>query len=245
MEFDIGVGGAFTAGVLSFFSPCVLPLVPPYLAFLTGLTLEQMTGDQISPGASRKILLSALSFVAGFATIFVILGATASYLGQLLAQYLNTLAVIAGILIIIMGLHFLGIFKIPLLYREARVHVAEKPTNLVGAYIIGLAFAFGWTPCVGPILTAILFVAGSEDTVFKGAWLLMAYALGIGIPFLVASAFAGPFIKIMRRFSRYLGYIEKTMGALLVITGILFITGSMNEIAFWLLEGIPSLGKIG
>ncbi len=245
MDIDIGIWGAFLGGLLSFASPCVLPLVPPYLCFLAGLSMEQLTGDELAPDAQNQIFMSALVFVLGFTTVFVAMGASASFIGQLVADHIDTLAVIAGIIIIIMGLHFLGIFKIPLLYREARLNVDAKPAGLIGAYVIGLAFAFGWTPCVGPALTAILMIAGNEDSVFSGALLLAAYALGIGVPFLLAAIFAKPFMNLMRRFSRYLGVVEKTMGGLLVLTGILFITGSMNEIAFWILETMPSLGKNG
>jgi cytochrome c-type biogenesis protein len=190
----------------------VLPLVPPYLCFLAGLSLDQLTGDEIAPNAQARIFSSALAFVAGFTTIFVILGASASTSGQLLADHQDVLSVIAGSIIIIFGLHFLGAFKIPLLYREAKIQVASKPTGLLGAYLVGLAFAFGWTPCVGPALTAILIVVASQDTIASDAFLLTAYALGIGIPFLIAALFAKPFLRAMRRFSRYLGVVEKIMG---------------------------------
>ncbi len=246
MNFDVNLGGAFIAGLLSFLSPCVLPLVPPYLCFLTGFSLDQITGEgEATAGAGRRVFLSSLAFVAGFTVIFVLLGATASALGRVVADYLDWLAVVAGIVIIIMGLHFLGAFKIGLLYREARVHVEKKPAGYLGAFAIGLAFAFGWTPCVGPVLAAILFVAGAEDTIMRGASLLTAYSLGIGVPFLIAAAFAGPFIKVMRRFSKHLGKIEKVMGALLIVAGILIMTGSMNVIGFWIQETFPSLSKVG
>jgi cytochrome c-type biogenesis protein len=245
MDLDLGLGGAFLGGIVSFFSPCVLPLVPPYLCFLAGLSLDQVIGTERREGAGLKVFVAALAFVAGFMVVFTIMGATASAVGQLLSQYLDWLAVAAGIAIIVMGLHFLGVFRIALLYREARVHVERKPAGIVGAFVIGLAFAFGWTPCVGPVLAAILMVAGARDSMSEGALLLGVYALGIGVPFLVAAAFAPVFLRLMQRFRSYLGMVEKVMGALLVVTGILFITGGMNDIAFWLLETFPTLGTRG
>ncbi len=246
MGFDITFWGAFLAGLISFISPCVLPLVPPYLSYLAGVSLEQLTDDgKAEKGAAKKVFFAALAFVFGFSTVFVALGATASIIGKTLTQYLDTLSIIAGILIIIMGLHFLGVFKISMLYREARVHVDKKPAGLAGSYLIGLAFAFGWTPCVGPVLAAILFVAGAEDSVMRGASLLFAYSLGIGLPFLAASLFANPFMRFMSRFRKHMGTVEKVMGGLLVVTGILFITGMMSTMAYWLLEAFPALGRVG
>jgi cytochrome c-type biogenesis protein len=243
---EVSYAGALLAGVLSFLSPCVLPLVPPYLCFIGGVTFEQLTDDQEADAASkRRVLLAALAFVLGFAVVFTAFGATASVVGQAIARHTDLLAKIAGGIIIILGLHFLGLFKIGFLQREARFHPERKPAGLIGAFIIGMAFAFGWTPCVGPALAAILFVAGSEDQILYGASLLLVYALGIGIPFILAAALIGPFMAFMQRFRRYLGRIEQAMGGLLVLTGILFITGSMNEIGFWLLEMFPALGRIG
>lgn len=242
---DIGFGAAFLAGLLSFVSPCVLPIVPPYLAYLAGISFSELNDDGVDAGTSRRILLSSIAFVVGFTTVFVALGATASFIGKSIAQYFDTLSVIAGIIIIIMGLHFLGVFRIGLLYREARVDVQKKPAGLVGAYIMGLAFAFGWTPCVGPVLAAILFVAGAEDTVWRGAGLLAVYSLGIGIPFILAGAFASRFIGWANRFKKHMHKIEMAMGALLVVTGILFITGQMSRIAQWLLDTFPAFATIG
>lgn len=241
---DVTAVGAFLAGLLSFVSPCVLPMVPPYLAYLAGVSLEQMSAPS-GRDAARKIFLSSVAFVLGFTTVFVALGATASIVGQTLARYLDTLAVVAGVMIIIMGLHFLGVFRIGLLYREARLRIERKPPGLVGAYLMGLAFAFGWTPCVGPVLAAILFVAGTEDTVLRGAGLLFVYSLGLGVPFLLAAGFAPAFMGWAARFRRHMPVVEKTMGGLLVITGILFVTGQMTAMSFWLLETFPVLGTIG
>lgn len=242
---DIGFGAAFLAGLLSFVSPCVLPIVPPYLAYLAGVSFAELQNSDMERERARKIILSAVAFVAGFTVVFVALGATASVIGQTITRYFDTLAVIAGIVIFIMGLHFLGVFRIALLYREARVDVRNKPAGILGAFVMGLAFAFGWTPCVGPVLAAILFIAGSQDTIFRGAGLLMVYSLGIGLPFIVAAIFAGRFIGWANRFKRHMDKIEKAMGALLVVTGILFMTGQMSRIAQWLLDTFPVFQTVG
>ncbi|WP_417691726.1 cytochrome c biogenesis CcdA family protein [Roseibium sp.] len=242
---DITIWGALFAGLLSFVSPCVLPLVPPYLGFLAGVSLDQLNGEGDTQVASRKVFFAALSFVAGFSTVFIALGASASVLGKLVSGHIDTLAVVAGILIIIMGLHFLGVFRIGLLYREARVHVERKPAGLLGGYVIGLAFAFGWTPCIGPILAAILSVAASEATVASGALLLSAYALGMGIPFLLAALFAKPFLGFMQRFRRHMGLVEKAMGVVMILTGIMFLTGFMQTMSYTLLEWFPVFAQIG
>ena len=245
MTFDVSIGGAFLGGVLSFASPCVLPLVPPYLCYVAGVSLDELTAERSEGVGGGRVMIAALAFVAGFATVFVLLGATASVLGQLVAQQLPLLSKIAGVAIIVMGLHFLGLFRIGFLSREARFSAAGQPPGLVGAYVMGLAFAFGWTPCIGPVLAAILLVAGSADTVGAGAGLLAVYALGLGLPFLVAAAFSRAFIGVLKRFRRHFGAVEKAMGALLVVTGILFLTGGMTQMSFWLLEHFPALGTIG
>ena len=245
MDLDVGYASAFLAGLVSFVSPCVLPLVPPYLSFLAGVSIDQLSGEERPAETTRRVMATALAFVAGFCTVFVALGASASYLGSFVTEHLTTLGYVAGVVIVVMGLHFLGVFRIGLLFREARFHVASKPAGLVGAYVIGLAFAFGWTPCVGPVLAAILLYAGSEAEVARGATLLLAYGLGIGVPFLAAALFAGPFLRLMQRHRRHMGKVEKVMGAALVVTGILFLTNSMSTIAYLLLEWFPQLGTFG
>lgn len=242
---EVSYLGALGAGILSFLSPCVLPLVLPYLAFISGTVLHQEAAADQHAHLLRRVFPAAVAFVLGFSTVFVAMGATASALSGVIVRHINILAPLAGIVIIILGLHFLGVFRIFLLFREARFHVAAKPAGLVGAYVVGLAFAFGWTPCVGPVLAAILMVAGSETSIQYGATLLGAYALGIGVPFLLAALAVQPFMNFLTRFRRHLGTIEKAMGGLLVVTGILFITGSMSDIAYWLLETFPGLGRIG
>lgn len=240
---DVSFTWALLAGLLSFLSPCVLPLVPPYLSYLAGATLDQMS-DDADVRTHRRALTAALFFVLGFTTIFVALGASASLIGSLLRQYMNVLSIVAGLLIIVMGLHFLGLFRIGLLYREARVQV-NRPAGIAGAYVMGLAFAFGWTPCIGPILGAILSFAGSGETVGYGAALLAVYSAGLGIPFLIAAFAMGPFVRFLKRFRAHLGTVEKVMGVLLVLTGIGFLTGAMATASFWLLETFPALGNLG
>lgn len=244
---DVSYAGAFGAGVLSFLSPCVLPLVPPYLCFLGGITLDQMTTDEgkADPAITRRVLVAALAFVLGLSTVFVALGATASALGQLIADHIDILAKIAGAVIAVLGIHFIGWFRIPLLYREARFHTEARPAGLVGAYVIGLAFAFGWTPCVGPVLAAILMVAGSATDVGYGASLLAVYSAGLGIPFLIAALAVKPFMGFMQRFKRHMRRVEQVIGVLLVLTGLAFMTGFMSELAYWILETFPSLGRVG
>lgn len=244
--FDVGLAGALVAGLLSFVSPCVLPLVPPYLCFIGGVSLEQLVeGARPDTAAGRRVFAAALAFVLGFMTVFVALGATASAVGRLVADHLDLLGTIAGVVIIVLGLHFLGAFRIGILDRERRYQVTRPPAGLIGAYVVGLAFAFGWTPCVGPVLAAILFVAAGGDSVPRGALLLGAYALGIGIPFLLAALAARPFLAFMARFRRHYRRVERVLGAALIGTGILFITGTMTEIAYWLLITFPGLGTLG
>ncbi len=246
MAADITYIGAVLAGLLSFLSPCVLPLVPPYLCYLGGTTLDQLTEQEaVDSEIYRRVVLTSLLFIGGFTTVFVSLGATASSIGQLIGGNLDMLAKIAGVIIIIMGLHFIGLFKIPLLYREARYHADTRSGGYIGAYIVGLAFAFGWTPCIGPVLGAILAVAAVQDTVSTGAFLLFLYSLGLGIPFLAAALGIRPFMNFMKRFRQHMGTVEKAMGGFLVFTGVLFLGGWMTLIANWLLETFPAFANIG
>ena len=244
MAADISIFAALLAGLLSFLSPCVLPLVPPYLVYLAGTSLERAGSDEPRVRVRRETVVAAALFVAGFSTVFVALGASASAFGSLIRIYADKLAIAAGIIIIIMGLHFLGVTRIALLFREKRMEM-PKPVGLWGAYVMGLAFAFGWTPCIGPILAVILAIAASKETVATGAGLLTVYSLGLGIPFMVAAFAIEPFAAFLARFRAYLPMVEKTMGGLLVLTGIAFLTGFVSEASYWLLEAFPVLGKIG
>jgi len=244
MNGDVTYLAALVAGLVSFLSPCVLPLVPPYLIFLAGTSLERFADKEPEPRIKRETVLAAALFVLGFSTVFVALGASASVIGSLIRAYSGPLAIVAGVIIIVMGLHFLGLTPISLLHRQKKLEVS-KPVGLWGAYVIGLAFAFGWTPCIGPILAAILAVAASEQTVARGAGLLAVYSLGLGIPFIIAAFAIEPFAGFLARFKKHLRRVEQVMGGLLVLTGIAFLTGSITDVSVWLLEAFPALGKIG
>jgi len=247
MNADVTILAALLAGLVSFLSPCVLPLVPPYLVFLAGTSLERLADREPEPRVRRETVIAALLFVLGFSTVFIAFGASASVIGSLIRVYSEPLSLLAGIAIVVMGMHFLGITPIALLHRQKRLDVA-KPVGLWGAYVMGLAFAFGWTPCIGPILAAILAVAASEQTVTRGAGLLAVYSLGLGIPFIVAALAIEPFAAFLARFRKYLRRVEQMMGALLVVTGIAFLVPSLNWVtwlSYWLLETFPVLGKIG
>jgi cytochrome c-type biogenesis protein len=238
----VSIFAALIAGALSFLSPCVLPLVPPYLCYITGTSLDDLThkGE-----ATRPAILAALLFVLGFTTVFVLLGATASAAGELLRSHLDLLSKIAGAVIILMGLHFLGLFRFAFLNREFRYHGTSQATGLIGAYVIGLAFAFGWTPCIGPVLAVILSLAASEQSVAKGAGLLAVYSLGLGVPFLLSAAAVGAFLGFLQKFRRHMEFVEKAMGALLVAAGLLFLSGAIQEMSYWLIETFPGLGQLG
>lgn len=343
---DLGVLLAFAGGVLSFLSPCVLPLAPPYLAFISGQTLEQMTdpdreertltrlalvavgllalafaqmilsGGRLSllgggallgsvgilgwtlarDAVTRRVFTSAAFFVLGLATVFVALGATASAVGQTLLANKALFGQVAGLVIYVLGQHFIGLKRslvtvaimlglwalavvlqggaldaaimenalplagliglgaalqfsgyehIPFLYREARFDAGRETGGLLGSYVVGLAFAFGWTPCIGPVLGTILALAGSRDTIGEGVLMLAVYAAGLGLPFLLAALFVRPFMRFMRRFRRHMGRVEATMGGLLACVGLLMLTGQFETLAYWLLEAFPALGAIG
>ena len=244
MAADVSIFAALFAGLISFLSPCVLPLVPPYLAYLAGASVERLADAEPAAAVKRDVLIAAALFVSGFSTVFVALGAGASAVGGLLRYYSHELSIVAGIAIIVMGLHFLGLTRIALLHREARLEM-PKPVGLWGAYAMGLAFAFGWTPCIGPILATILAVAASEATVTKGAGLLAVYSLGLGVPFLIAALAVEPFAAFLTRFRGKLVYMERVMGGLLVLTGFAFLFGLFTQLNAWLIETFPVLQRIG
>jgi cytochrome c-type biogenesis protein len=244
MDQDVTVVAALVAGLISFLSPCVLPLVPPYIVYLTGATIEHIAAAEPLAVSKRAVMTAAALFVLGFSTVFVALGASASLIGALVQAYSAQLSIVAGFVIIVMGLHFLGLTRIGFLMREGRVGMAQ-PVGLWGAYVMGLAFAFGWTPCIGPILAAILAVAASKATVLKGAGLLAVYSIGLGIPFLLAAFAIEHFAELLKKFRRHLPTVERVMGGLMVLTGIAFLTGSISDVSIWLLETFPILGRIG
>ncbi|WP_019223488.1 cytochrome c biogenesis CcdA family protein [Bartonella rattaustraliani] len=246
MAIEISTVGVFFAGALSFLSPCVLPLVPPYLCYMAGIGIDDFRSEKHNGKVFIRweLFFSVIAFVLGFTTVFVALGASASTIGQFIGYYRDWFALAAGIIIIVCGLNFLGLFKIAFLFREVRFQTRKTPAGPLGAYIIGLAFAFGWTPCIGPILGPIITLAGTKETVGEGALLLGVYALGLGVPFVLAALFSSSFMKFLGTFRIHLGKVEKIIGVFLVITGILFLTGSMQDFSFWLLEHYPSLSNV-
>ena len=241
---NVSIPAALIAGLVSFLSPCVLPLVPPYLIYLTGATIEHVANGEEAASSKRAVMISALLFVLGFSTVFVALGASASLIGALIRAWSAELSILAGMVIIAMGLHFLGLTRIGLLMREGRVPI-PKPVGLWGAYVMGLAFAFGWTPCIGPILAAILSIAAAEATVAKGAGLLAVYSAGLGIPFLIAAFMIEQFSALFARMKTHLATVERAMGVLLVVTGIGFLTGAVSNVSIWLLDTFPGLQSFG
>ena len=238
---DISLPAAAGAGLLSFLSPCVLPLAPPYLCYLAGTSLEALA-DGGETRARRDLVIASLLFVAGFSTVFVALGASATEFSLLLHEWSRALSIVAGIGIVLMGAHFLGVFKWGAMVREARVEIA-KPPGLWSAYLMGLAFALGWTPCIGPILAAILAVAGAQDTVARGALLLAAYAFGLGAPFVAAAIAMERFLRVARGLRGQFARLEKAVGVLLVLTGAAFLTGGFQNASAWLVETFPTFGQ--
>ncbi|CAN1504040.1 CcdA Cytochrome c biogenesis protein [Paracoccaceae bacterium] len=230
---------ALVAGVLSFLSPCVLPIVPPYLAYMGGISMGEMTGQGV---ARRRVILPALFFVMGLSTVFLILGFTASAFGAFVLNNQQLLARISGIVVIIFGLHFLGVFRIPILDREMRVDAGQRGGSAFGAYVLGLAFAFGWTPCIGPQLGAILSLAAQEGSTGRGTLLLGIYALGLGLPFLFAAIFIERSIVVMTKLKRHMRLIERLMGGLLLVVGLALVTGFFTDFSYWMLETYDALG---
>jgi cytochrome c-type biogenesis protein len=248
MEENVTLLAAFGAGLLSFISPCVLPLIPGYLSFISGLSLDEMkaagprgtvTRVIAPPGTRARILLSSLAFILGFSLVFVSLGATASAVGQFMMQRLPLLSRIAGIVIILFGLHTMGVLRIEWLYQEKRLHAQKKPAGFIGAMLVGIAFAFGWTPCIGPILAGIFAIAASRDTVGDGVQLLATYSLGLGVPFFAAALAIDRFYGAMARIRKHYHAIELVSGGLLVAIGLLIFTNRFTVIAQWLTPYLP------
>jgi cytochrome c-type biogenesis protein len=253
---SVSLFGAFIAGVLSFISPCVLPLIPGYLSFISGVSLEEMRGMQpvaagagvgtmtvatgVSSAAKRQVIVTSLFFILGFSLVFVSLGASATYLGQFLMERLTIFGKIAGVLLIIFGLHTIGVFKIPFLLNEARVQANTKPASMVGAVIVGISFAFGWTPCIGPILSAILLVAAQQESVNQGIVLLSIYSLGLAIPFLLTAIAINQFFAAFKKIRRHYHTIEIVSGLLMIVIGVLIFTNRFTIIAQWLTPYLPT-----
>ncbi len=241
---DVTFAGAALAGLLSFLSPCILPIVPFYLSYMAGVSMQTITAQGgLTPAVRLRALVAATAFSAGVITVFMALGATASLAGQVVREWMDVLRYVAAALIIVMGLHFLGVIRIGFLYRQFRSDAGETSNlSIVGAYVIGLAFAFGWTPCVGPVLATILFTAAGSETAQRGAALLFVYGVGMTLPFVIAAGFVGPFMRWMQGFRRHMPKIEKAMGALLVLFGVLIGTNTVNYIANWLVVFWPQIG---
>ncbi|MFZ9020849.1 MAG: cytochrome c biogenesis CcdA family protein [Paracoccaceae bacterium] len=232
---------AFLAGVISFLSPCVLPIVPPYLAYMSGISLSEATDNN----KAVSVFLPAVFFVLGLSTVFLILGFTASALGTVFLSYQDILITISGILVMGFGLHFLGILRIGFLEREARFEASSQNGSAFGAYVLGLAFAFGWTPCIGPQLASILTLAASEGSVARGTTLLGVYALGLGVPFLLVALFLSRLSATLTWLKRHMQIIERLMGLLLWTIGLMMLTGGFADFSFWILDTFPSLANLG
>ena len=243
---DMSYLGAAFAGILSFFTPCVLPMVPFYLCYMAGVSMAELHGHkEIPEGAQKRLILSAIAFAFGVTTIFVLLGMGATALGQVFAQWKQPLSYVAAGILALFGLHFMGVLHIPLFHREARIQSDSKPSTMLGAYVMGLAFGFGWTPCVGPALASILMIASGMGDIWRGGLLLFVYGMAMTTPFVIAALFAKPFLGWMARNRKYLGHVEKVMGAMLILFAILIATNSVNYIAQWLIDQVPSLVKLG
>ena len=230
MNQSLGFAIALTAGLLSFLSPCVLPLVPSYLSFVTGMTLD----DLQQPADRTHVLAHSLLFVSGFSAVFIVMGATASFLGVFLLANQEWIARIGGVLIIVFGLHLLGVFRIAPLMRERRVHLSDKPAGYMGTLAVGAAFGAGWTPCIGPVLGGILTLAGTRETIWSGVWLLLVYSLGLAIPFLLAALALDRFLSTFRRFRAWIPWMERLAGALLVLIGVMLVSGVFTTMNAWL-----------
>ena len=236
---------AFLGGVVSFVSPCVLPIVPGYLSFISGVNVAQFKNREVPPGLARRVAITSLFFVLGFSTVFVTLGAAATYAGYLLKQYQRVLGMVGGVLVLVLGLHTAGIVRIPFLLYQKRAEIRERPLGLLGAFVVGLAFGFGWTPCIGPILGAILLYAAQQETVGQGVALLSAYSAGLGIPFIAAGIAINQFFAASARLRRHLDLVERGSGVLLILVGLLLVSGRLETLARWFSRLFPFLGSIG
>lgn len=245
MTGSVGFLAAFVAGLLSFVSPCVLPIVPGYLSFISGINVTRMKDGVADPHQLRRVVLTSLAFVLGFSTVFVSLGAAATLVGYYLQQWKRPLGMIGGAIVIVLGLHTMGVFRLRFLLYEKRPEVKEKPLGLIGAYVVGLAFAFGWTPCIGPILGAILLYASQQETVTQGVLLLSAYSAGLGVPFLAAAFAINRFFSASSALRRHMKTVEYVSGALLVGVGLLLLTDRLAVIALYLSKKFPFLQEIG
>jgi cytochrome c-type biogenesis protein len=232
---------AFLAGVASFVSPCVLPLVPAYISFMSGITADEFRGDVRRPDRNRRVAVSSLLFILGFTTVFVILGASATLLGRFLVAKIGILSKVAGVLIVILGLHMMGVFRIGFLNYEKRFQTGGRQVKLLSSFLAGIAFAFGWTPCIGPILAAILAYAGTRETVGQGVLLLVVYSLGLAVPFFLTGMFTSAFFSVSGRLKRHFHAIEVASGVLLIAVGVLIFTNSFGMLSGYISQWFPWL----
>lgn len=242
---NVSLLAAFGAGFLSFVSPCVLPVVPGYLSFVSGATVEELSAGKKGTHGRWAIMADILAFVLGFSVVFVLLGASATAVGTFLLSKLSLLSKIAGVLVILLGLHMLGVFRLNALYREKRFHTESKRVGVIGSFLVGIAFAFGWSPCIGPILGGILAYAGTQETVGQGMALLAVYSAGLGIPFIIAGLSLDAFFRVTGRFKRHFRAIEVTSGVLLIAVGVLIFTNQLTIISSWMVEKFPWMNEIG
>lgn len=245
MDDSVGIVTAFIAGIISFVSPCVLPVVPAYLSFVSGLSIEEMRSTGADKSRRRTMLLNCLAFVGGFSAVFIALGASATFVGAFLNDNMQILAKIAGAVIVVFGLHTIGLFKIPFLNYEKRFHQNQKSAGMVGSFVVGLAFAFGWTPCIGPILGAILGVASTSGSVGKGMLLLTSYSLGLGVPFILAGLSVDSFLRVSGKMKANFRIIEIVSGLFLIVVGLMIFFDKFGWLATLLSRMFPKLSEIG
>ncbi len=234
---NVSILVAFTAGIISFLSPCILPVIPSYLAFITGISLEELSQQESLRKVRKKVIANSLMFILGFSILFIALGASATFIGKFLYEHIRWFEIIGGVFVIILGLHFAGIFRLKFLDREKKIHLKKKPLGYLGTGLVGMAFGAGWTPCVGPILGAILAMAATTQDVLKGIVLLTIYSAGLGIPFLLSAIILHKFFEYFKTIRKYFKVISIVGGVLLIIVGILLITGYFSTLSSYLAPG--------
>ena len=242
---DVSIFAAFSAGIISFVSPCVLPLIPAYISFISGMSIDTLRNVGEKRKNVKTVAVSSAAFILGFSVVFILMGASATFIGNLLLEKLAVLTKIAGVVIIILGLHFIGVFRIKFLNYEKRINVKSSKLGIIGVFIAGMAFAFGWTPCIGPILAGILALAATKETVYEGVFLLAAYSLGLGIPFFITGIATNTFFNLFSRIKKYFKIVEIIGGIFLIIIGLMIMFDYFTIISAYLIQWFPFLGSIG